>query len=162
MSPLIGDSRYRSVYGGEGFLPDEAFIETNSYVLSRAAISPKEPLENIVKYLRAGPRKHLFFEPTEVSACIVTCGGLCPGLNVVIREIFMSLHFNYKVKTVYGIKMGYKGFYSYDWDELTLEKVKKIHNLGGTILGSSRGGFDAKKVVDAVEAHHVNQVIRFS
>ena len=93
-----------------------------------------------------------------MKAAIVTCGGLCPGLNVVIREVVMSLFYNYKVKEIYGIQFGYRGFYSYDWLELTPEKVKSIHHLGGTILGSSRGGFDADKILEALEARHINQV----
>jgi len=60
----------------------------------------------------AGPRERIFFEPKLVKAAIVTCGGLCPGLNVVIRELTQTLHHNYGVNEIYGIKWGYKGFYS--------------------------------------------------
>lgn len=83
-----------------------------------AVIEGEIKLENSLKFLRAGPRKHLYYHPNEVKAAIVTCGGLCPGLNVVIREIFMSLHFNYGVKDIYGIMYGYRGFYEYDWVKL--------------------------------------------
>ena len=62
--------------------------------------------------MKGGPRKDIFFNPDEVKAAIVTCGGLCPGLNVVIREIVMSLWFAYEVKEIYGIKWGYKGLYT--------------------------------------------------
>jgi len=61
--------------------------------------------------VRAGPRKHNYFNPKNVKAAIVTCGGLCPGLNVVIREIFMCLYYNYGVREIFGIKYGYRGFY---------------------------------------------------
>lgn len=88
----------------------------------------------------------------------MTCGGLCPGLNVVIREIVMSLYFNYKVKSIYGIQFGYKGFYMHDWIELNPDNVKTIHHLGGTILGSSRGGFDLEKIVGALESKGINQL----
>lgn len=111
------------------------------------------------RWLRAGPRKHNFFESSEVKAAIVTCGGLCPGLNVVIRELVMSLHYNYKVSEIYGIQFGYKGFYAYDWVELTPNKVKTIHKLGGTILGSSRGGFDKEKIINSLKAKGINQVL---
>lgn len=70
----------------------------------------------------------------------------------------MSLNYNYKVSTIYGIQFGYRGFYQYDWLELTPEKVKSIHHLGGTILGSSRGGFDLDKIMEALEARHVNHL----
>lgn len=93
-----------------------------------------------------------------MKAAIVTCGGLCPGLNVVIREIVMSLSYNYKVKEIYGIQFGYRGFYQYDWLPLTPEKVKTIHHLGGTILGSSRGGFDLDKIIEGLDARHINHL----
>jgi len=58
---LIGDSKYRSVYGGEGFLPDEAFVKADTYVLEKAALSDHVKFEDITKFLRAGPRKHNYF-----------------------------------------------------------------------------------------------------
>lgn len=112
--------------------------------------------------MKAGPRKHIFYDVKKVKACIVTCGGLCPGLNVVIREIVMSLKYNYEVNEVYGIPFGYRGFYdkgkNYEWIPMTPQTVKSIHKVGGTILGSSRGGFDADKIIDALEAKGINQV----
>ena len=92
--------------------------------------------------MKGGPRKHIYFNPENVRAAIVTCGGLCPGLNDVIRGIVMSLYYNYGVKEIYGIKFGYRGFYTYDWEQLSPDNVKEIHHKGGTILGSSRGGFN--------------------
>ena len=68
----------------------------------------------------------------------------------------MSLHYNYGVKDIYGINYGYKGFYTYDWIKFDANYVKNIHNMGGTILGSSRGGFDLHKIVDAIVAHNVS------
>lgn len=93
-----------------------------------------------------------------MKACIVTCGGLCPGLNVVIRELVRTLKMNYHVKEVYGIKYGYKGFYSYEWEELSVERVDTIHRLGGTILGSSRGGFDLDKIINSLVEKGISQV----
>lgn len=124
-------------------------------------------IEDTKKWLRAGPRKYLYFEPSQVKvsqycniiqAAIVTCGGLCPGLNVVIRELYMSLHYNYGAQEVYGIQYGYKGFYSYDWIKLDASIVKGVHSKGGTILGSSRGGFDLNKMIDALIEKGVNQL----
>jgi len=92
---------------------------------------------------------------------IVTCGGLCPGLNVVIREIVMSLAFNYEVKEIYGIKWGYKGFYTdtdKNWVRLNPKDVADIHKMGGTILGSSRGGFDGDKILAELTRRGINQV----
>jgi len=142
----------------QGYLPEMSFISQNSYVLSKAHFGPKNSVTDAKKYLRAGPRKHVFFNSEEVRACIVTCGGLCPGLNVVIREIVNCLYYNYRVKSVYGIRYGHKGFYTYEWEELTPEKVLNIHHLGGSILGSSRGGFDVDKILDAVQKNGINQI----
>ncbi|CAK0803280.1 unnamed protein product, partial [Prorocentrum cordatum] len=92
-----------------------------------------------LQMLRAGPRRTLHFVPEEVAATIVTCGGLCPGLNDVIRELVMSLY-TYGVKKVYGIKGGYKGVVNPQcWVTLTPESVQDIHYHGGSILVSDRG-----------------------
>lgn len=106
-----------------------------------------------VKFVKAGPRADIINNPAKTKVCIVTCGGLCPGLNVVIRELYMCLHYNYEVNEIYGIKWGYKGFYTdvdKNWVRLTTDVVKNIHKEGGTILGSSRGGFDADKIIDSL------------
>ena len=126
-----------------------------------ATFGPTLKLESAMKLLRAGPRKFLFFEPKEVKACIVTCGGLCPGMNTVIRELVRTLKINYSVPVVYGIKYGYKGFYTYEWQELEVEKVRPIHKYGGTILGSSRGGFDLEKIMEKIIEKGINQVCLF-
>ena len=75
-----------------------------------------------IKFLKGGPRELIFYDPKKVRAAIITCGGLCPGLNVVIREIVMSLQFNYEVPEVWGILWGYKGIYTdvdKNWIRLT-------------------------------------------
>ena len=110
--------------------------------------------------MRAGPFEKIFIDPSRVKAAIVTCGGLCPGLNTVIRGLVMTLN-NYKINTVYGIRWGYKGFYTdkeKNWMALTPEVVKNIHKQGGTILGSSRGGFEAEKILDSLKESEINMV----
>ncbi|XP_056163746.1 ATP-dependent 6-phosphofructokinase 7-like [Syzygium oleosum] len=109
-------------------------------------------------FRRAGPRQKVYFEPDEVHACIVTCGGLCPGLNTVIREIVCGLYHMYGVKKVLGIDGGYKGFYSRNTVPLTPKVVNDIHKRGGTILGTSRGGHDTSKIVDSIQDRGINQV----
>lgn len=116
-----------------------------------------------VAYVRAGPRKYLHFDPKNVNAAIVTCGGLCPGLNNVIREITKTLHNLYGVEgKVYGIQAGYQGFYSEESHllpiELTPELVEDIHHSGGTVLGSSRGGFDLDKILDFLKKNDIKQL----
>ena len=80
------------------------------------------------RWLRAGPRKHMFFRPEDIRAGIVVVGGLCPGLNVVIRELTMTLKFNYKVGHILGAHHGFDGIYNNDWIELDHSKVKQIHH----------------------------------
>ena len=97
----------------------------------------------------------------QAKPCIVTCGGLCPGLNNVIRELVITLVNVYGVTApVSGIRYGLRGFYSTDVDivPLTCESVNGINHQGGTILGSSRGGFDCKRIFDAIESYGFNQV----
>ena len=101
----------------------------------------------------AGPREKIFFDPSELKCGIVTCGGLCPGLNDVIRAIVMSLHYHYGVKTIFGFRYGYEGLssrYGHVPLNLTPENVNNIHQMGGTILGSSRGPQDITDMVDTL------------
>ncbi len=100
---------------------------------------------------KAGSRKKLYFEPGKTISAIVTCGGLCPGLNSVIRGIVMMNYYRYGNQITYGIKYGYAGFIKENGFEvplLTPELVEGIHTQGGTILGTSRGPQKASKIVD--------------
>jgi len=139
-------------------LPKDAFINNDCFVTSGSEYHNYLDIANAIKFTKAGPRADNLCNPKMTKACIVTCGGLCPGLNVVIRELFMTLHYNYEVKDIFGIKWGYKGFYTdiqNNWIKLTPELVKNIHKEGGTILGSSRGGFDADKILDSLQQQEI-------
>jgi 6-phosphofructokinase 1 len=95
-----------------------------------------------------GPREYLYFDPAGLRAGIVTCGGLCPGLNNVIRGLVLELAENYGVAGILGFRNGYQGLV--DGCEpvtLTPALVAGIHNRGGTILGTSRGGQDEGEIV---------------
>jgi 6-phosphofructokinase 1 len=99
----------------------------------------------------AGPHKHLFFDPAKTKVAIVTCGGLCPGLNNVIRGLVNELHYRYNVNQIIGIPYGYEGFisnYNHPVIDLTPKIVENIHLFGGTILGSSRGEQNVGQIVD--------------
>lgn len=109
-------------------------------------------------FRRAGPRQKVYFQSDDVEACIVTCGGLCPGLNTVIREIVCGLSYMYGVNKVLGIVDGYRGFYSRNTVTLTPQSVNDIHKKGGTILCTSRGGHDTIKIVDSIQDRGINQV----
>lgn len=106
----------------------------------------------------AGPREKLYFDPKKTKAGIVTCGGLCPGLNDVIRSIYLELTHAYGVQEVYGFKWGYKGLLP-DSDRpilLTSEFVDDIHKEGGTVLGTSRGPVDVVNAVDHLVEMGIN------
>ncbi|RZS09697.1 hypothetical protein BHM03_00040802 [Ensete ventricosum] len=60
-----------------------------------------EDVPHLTDYL---PDLPVYFESDEVHACIVTCGGLCPGLNTVIREIVCGLSDMYGVTKILGIE----------------------------------------------------------
>ncbi|KAK8680185.1 hypothetical protein V6N13_109137 [Hibiscus sabdariffa] len=109
-------------------------------------------------FRRAGPREKVYFTSEEVRACIVTCGGLCPGINTVIREIVCGLNYMYGVNDILGIQGGYRGFYSKNTLTLTPKVVNDIHKRGGTFLLTSRGGHDTQKIVDNIQDRGINQV----
>ena len=107
----------------------------------------------------AGPRQHLYFNPPQTKCAVVTCGGLCPGINDVIRAIVMEAHHNYKVAATLGIRFGLEGFipkYGHEVVELTPDNVANIHQFGGTILGSSRGPQPAEDLVDCLERMNIS------
>ena len=112
-----------------------------------------------ISFEKAGPREQLYFEPAKTKAGIVTCGGLCPGLNNVIRSIVNQFHYRYGVDRVIGFKYGYEGFipkYNHEVIELTPKIVGSIHRKGGTMLGSSRGQQDVSDIVDTLERMNIN------
>ncbi|KAG5558282.1 hypothetical protein RHGRI_008269 [Rhododendron griersonianum] len=111
-----------------------------------------------VHFRRAGPRERVYFKSEEVRACIVTCGGLCPGINTVIREIVCGLNYMYGIDNILGIEGGYRGFYSKNTMQLTPKVVNDIHKRGGTFLQTSRGGHDTNKIVDNIHDRGINQV----
>jgi 6-phosphofructokinase 1 len=107
----------------------------------------------------AGPRQKIYFDPSKTRAGIVTCGGLCPGFNDVIRALVLELHFRYGVRKVYGFRNGYQGFiakYGHPALELTPDVVSHAGEEGGTILGTSRGQQDPAEIVDCLERLGVN------
>ncbi|KAF5935141.1 hypothetical protein HYC85_026270 [Camellia sinensis] len=132
------------------------FVNVDATVAQTIVVHKSSPRGT--HFRRAGPRQKVYFESDEVHACIVTCGGLCPGLNTVIREIVCGLYHMYGVKKVLGINGGYRGFYSRNTITLTPKVVNDIHKRGGTVLGTSRGGHNTKKIVDSIQDRGINQV----
>jgi 6-phosphofructokinase 1 len=112
-----------------------------------------------VSFEKAGPKETIFFEPAKTKVAIVTCGGLCPGLNNVIRALVNQLYYRYGVSRILGIKYGFEGFiskYNHSVVELTAPMVSDIHLSGGSFLGMSRGDQDVKEIVDTLEILSVN------
>jgi 6-phosphofructokinase 1 len=112
-----------------------------------------------VSFEKAGPRENIYFEPAKTKVGIVTCGGLCPGLNNVIRSLVNELYYRYGISRILGIQYGYEGListYNHPVIELTPTMVSSIHLIGGTLLGSSRGDQDVEKMVDTLEILNIN------
>ncbi|KAH9714021.1 ATP-dependent 6-phosphofructokinase 3 [Citrus sinensis] len=132
------------------------FVDVDDSVAQNIVVHQDSPRGR--HFRRVGPREKVYFESDDVHACIVTCGGLCPGLNTVIREIVCGLYYMYGVHKVLGIEGGYRGFYARNTIPLTPKIVNGIHKRGGTILGTSRGGHDTSKIVDSIQDRGINQV----
>ncbi len=151
--PDLGPRQFRSPLRLDAMGSIEStFIHDGMYY--RDPLSDDGPM-----FERSGPREHLFFEPAKTKVAVVTCGGLCPGLNNVIRSLYLQLHYHYGVPAVMGIRYGYSGFSSEApappmW--LNAEIVNHIHQMGGTLLGTSRGPISADIVVDFLEQRGVS------
>lgn len=107
----------------------------------------------------AGPHRKIFHNPAETRVGIVTAGGLCPGLNNVIKGLVEIMTFDYGIKTIYGFRYGYAGLipeYGYEPMMLNPDVVDTIHEDGGTLLGSSRGQQDTGRMVDTLEKLGIN------
>ena len=106
----------------------------------------------------AGPRQNVYFDPTKLKAAIVTCGGMCPGINSLVRAIVLQLYYIYGVRNIVGVRFGLQGFipsYGYEMMELNPLMVQNIHGRGGSFLGMSRGPQSMEEVVDSLERQNI-------
>ena len=146
-TPTLGEPRFASP------------TATRSATMSASPSGSKSAQSRDLQFELAGPRAKLFFDPKQTRAGIVTCGGLCPGLNNVIRSLFLELHYGYGVAEVLGFRGGYSGLdpaCGVEPVKITPQFVDGIHQKGGTILGSSRGPVDIGRAVDNLIARGVN------
>ncbi len=156
----LGEAKMPSPLGLSATDADEAM----SYVSDERTVLHDTDRLNLISRVRegkdipafemAGPRHDIFFDPARVKAAIVTCGGLCPGINNVIRTLVFELYYRYGVRSVLGIRYGYRGFipkYGYEPAALSPEDVKDIHERGGSALSSSRGEQDSGEIVDFLQ-----------
>jgi Phosphofructokinase len=119
------------------------------------------PIDQLPAFEPAGPRRKIFFDPSKARAAIVTCGGLCPGFNDVIRSLVLELSKGYGVRKVYGFCNGYQGFiakYRRPVLDLSVATVAGINEQGGTTLGTSRGEQDPAEIVDCMETMSINML----
>jgi len=152
--PALGPAAVDSPLTYCHFVPDDQRVPIR--------LSPEDlddgSQESDVLFEPAGPRAKIFFDSSKVKAAIVTCGGLCPGINDVIRAIVMEARHNYNVAAILGIRYGLQGFipeYGHQIMELDHRNVSNIHEFGGTILGSSRGPQKPEDIVDALERSNI-------
>ena len=153
-SPLLNSRDGRP---SVNFMPDSKRLLVEHEVDS--LIDSGKPIDELPSFELAGPREKIYFDPKKVVAGIVTCGGLCPGINDVIRGLVMNLYYRYGVKNILGFQYGYLGTIeksNLEPIKLTPDIVKDIHNLGGTILKSSRGRQCEEEQIDYFEKLGVN------
>jgi len=147
----LGEARFPSPIGFS--VSDEVRMPAHTVNMPGVEVAEK------IEFELAGPRAKLFFDPKNTRAAIVTCGGLCPGLNNVIRSAFLALHHAYGVKEVIGFRNGYQGLHPVLGGEpvvLTPDLVEDIHKEGGTMLNTSRGPVDIAAAVDNLIKRDVN------
>ncbi|MDO6460254.1 ATP-dependent 6-phosphofructokinase [Granulosicoccaceae sp. 1_MG-2023] len=150
----LGDCNFDNPMRERGF---SRFIDNNS----RLRFDPLAANEATGDTLElAGPRRKIFFLPGKTRAAIVTCGGLCPGLNAVIRGIVLQLWHIYGCKDIRGIRYGYSGLSEGAPEPITLtpDAVRGIRADGGTILGSARGTPPTSEIVDYLQWHDIDML----
>jgi 6-phosphofructokinase 1 len=151
MSKTLGDKI-------ANYVVNDQFVRLSPFVLP----GPQPTVKKNQVLERAGPRELIYFSPAHVHAGIVSCGGLCPGINDVIRAIVRCLWYRYGVTRISGIRYGYRGFLpesQFGLKELDPDNVDDIHKIGGTFLGSARGGGrEVEQIVDAMEKLNLNML----
>lgn len=137
------------------------YVEDSTRILANIETYGNRRSHNELSFEKAGPREDIYFRPAYVTAAMVTCGGLSPGLNNVIRSLVMQLHHRYGVRNILGFRYGYKGLNPANGFEpvaLKPETVESIHRTAGSFLGCSRGAEDPKVMADCLESHGVNML----
>ncbi|MDR1044310.1 MAG: ATP-dependent 6-phosphofructokinase [Candidatus Adiutrix sp.] len=158
-SPLLGFT----AHGPSEATPWDSFTDDDSRVLVDVSSKALKQLaacgQEADSFEEAGARRRIYFDPSKVRAAVLTAGGLCPGLNDVIRALVMTLHYRYGVRNILGVKYGYQGLapeYGHELVPLDARVVSHINEFGGTILGSSRGSVPAEEIVDSLERLNIN------
>ena len=161
--PVLGAAKIKSPIRGQKSGVDPAiFVTDDDRVLVDVTPAGLERLcrqnRPFPSFEMAGPREKIYFDPSKLRCALVTCGGLCPGLNDIIRSVVLELYFGYGVRRIYGIKYGLQGFiphYGHDVVDLEPAAVVNIQDMGGSILGSSRGPQSIEEVVDTLDRMNI-------
>jgi len=147
---------------GENGALDRNFVHDTDRVLMDVELNNLHKMveegKDFPAFELAGPRSKIYFDPSKLRCSLVTCGGLCPGLNNIIRAIVLELFFGYGVRNIYGFMYGLQGFipkYRHDILDLKPKTVVNIHEMGGSILGSSRGPQPIDEIVDSLERMNI-------
>ncbi|MBI5085638.1 MAG: ATP-dependent 6-phosphofructokinase [Acidobacteria bacterium] len=156
----LGDARFDSPLRARDVDPEHpsVFVKDSEFIPLHITVDVDREREGNILFEKAGPRERVFFDPDKVTAAVVTCGGLCPGLNNVIRTLALSLHVHYGVRRVLGIRYGYHGMnpaHGFPPLELSVDDVSDIHEIGGTIIGTSRGPEDPRVMVEFLKTQGV-------
>ncbi len=162
--PVLGEAKINSPLkkrrnsgdSGTRFISDDDRITVD--VQKEYLASCFKSNQPVPSFEQTGPREKIYFDPSKLKCAIATCGGLCPGLNDIIRSIVLELYHIYHVKNIYGIRHGLQGFlpdYGHEVIDLKPQTVAGIQDMGGSILGSSRGTQDIGLVVDCLERMNV-------
>ena len=135
----------------------------DSFGIPHRFVGTQADISKSSRFILSGPRRNLAYRGDEVRVGIITCGGICPGLNDVIRSIVNCLWRRYSVSTIYGFRYGYfgltqQGLNEYPPLELNPDTVRSIHRVGGSILGSSRGAPNFNELVDTLRMYQINQL----
>ncbi len=151
-SPLAGflDERKASTHYVDA--DDRVLVDDTKAAAVARGLAPAD----LPAFSPGGPRRRIFFDPAQTRVGIVTCGGLCPGLNDVIRGLVLQLWEVYGVTSIVGYRNGFKGIAELPSMPLTPDVVRDINELGGTILGASRGAQDPEVMADRLVADGVN------
>lgn len=159
----LGEPRFPSpVLRGDSSVKNQNFVSDNDRMLidvklNRVIKTVKEK-KILPSFEMAGPRSKIFFDAGKPRCAIVTCGGLCPGLNDIIRSIVLELYYSYGVRNIYGIRHGLQGFipkYGHKIMDLKPEAVVNILEMGGSILGSSRGVQSIEEIVNTLKKMNI-------
>ncbi|MBL7179248.1 MAG: ATP-dependent 6-phosphofructokinase [Pseudomonadota bacterium] len=161
--PNLGEAKIPSpIQRGERGAYSRSFVDDSERILidvhlDNLIMLAKEG-KDFPSFELAGPRRKIYFDPSKLRCALVTCGGLCPGLNDIIRAIVLELFYGYSVNNILGFRYGLQGFipkYGHDVFELKPETVGNILEMGGSILGSSRGPQPIDEIVDTLERMNI-------